>query len=359
MTTLAAPRPTLDYQTPTRPAAGARSIVTHWLAWAVLLTTLPLLSLGGLVTSTGAGLAVPDWPNSFGYNMFALPWGRWLGEGSFTSGVFQEHAHRLLGTVTGLAAITLCGWAWFRERNPIVWSLATLILLAVIVQGLMGGFRVTEQSRLLSFLHGVFGQVVFGLMAATVAYTGRWWRAAPRRVAAARRPAALGVMALLLVLTQLGLGAAMRHDAGRNHLTGSGPGLAVPDWPTSYGHVVPPVSASGVARANAARAEIDLPPTTVGDIWLHTAHRLGAYATLAVVLSLAFVAVRRRADLGGAWPLAAAAGGLVLLQATLGVLTVLYRKPADIATTHQAIGAILLAVTVAAVLKLWRLRGAA
>ena len=339
-----------DRPTPDAPPPPRR--LTHVLAWTTALLALPLISLGGLVTSTGAGMAVPDWPNSFGYNMFALPWGQWLGEGSYTSGVFQEHTHRLVGTAVGLSAVLLAGWAWFGERSQAIRTLATFVLLAIIVQGLMGGFRVTENSRLLSFLHGVFGQIVFATLAATVLVTSRWWHLRKKvAVPGGRTLLRLGQVGVALVIVQLLLGAAMRHDPARNHLTGSGAGLAVPDWPTSYGQVVPPVSDEGVALANAARVDLGLPDTTLGQVWLHTAHRVGAYTTAAVLLFTAVYVWRRRADLRGnvAWPVTV--GALVLVQVTLGVVTVLWRKPAEFATAHQFVGALLLAATVVTALR--------
>jgi cytochrome c oxidase assembly protein subunit 15 len=362
MTTLTAP----NAVTRTEPTLATQAVptrTTHWLAWGVWVTTLPLISLGGLVTSTGAGMAVPDWPNSFGYNMFALPWGQWLGEGSYTSGVFQEHAHRLFGTAAGFAAILLCGWAWWKERSTMVRMLATVVLLAVIVQGLMGGFRVTENSRLLSFLHGVFGQIVFATMTATIVVTSKWWwvgrkgqrdKGTKGRSAVARRLAWVTGGVLALIVVQLLLGAAMRHDPARNHLTGSGPGLAIPDWPLHYGNVLPPASGAALDAANAERAAMDLPPATMHGVWLHFAHRAGAYLTLTAALGLAWFAIKKRKFLPAAWWLAATVGGLCIVQATLGILTVLLRKPADVATTHQFVGAILLATATAALLRAWR-----
>lgn len=291
-------------------------------------------------------MAVPDWPNSFGYNMFALPWGQWLGAGSYESGVFQEHTHRLLGTVVGLTAIVLCALAWWRGTR-ILAILATVLLLTIIVQGLMGGFRVTENSVLLSFIHGVFGQIVFALTAVMVLMTGRWWWTAQRKTDGTWL-VRLGTAGVALVVLQLLLGAAMRHDTERNHVTGAGAGLAIPDWPLHYGRVLPPMGDDALAAANAQRAEMDLPPTTAHHVGVHFAHRIGAYLTAGVLVAFAIVALRHGHKIGGV------IGVLVLLQLTLGILTVVYRKPADIATTHQAIGAILLAVTTVAALGMWR-----
>ncbi|MEM6315491.1 MAG: COX15/CtaA family protein [Planctomycetota bacterium] len=318
----------------------------HILAWTTLLCALPLISIGGLVTSTGAGMAVPDWPNSFGYNMFALPWGQWLGEGSFESGVFQEHTHRLLGTVVGFAAIILCGLAWWRGTRTLA-VLSTVMLVTIVVQGLMGGFRVTENSTLLSFIHGVFGQIVFALTAVMVVMTGRWWANARQRRGGTWL-IRLGTAGVALVVLQLLLGAAMRHDTDRNYVTGAGAGLAIPDWPLHYGEVLPPLDEAAIAAVNVERAEMNLPPTNAKHVGIHFAHRIGAYVTAGVLIAFAVIAFRHGHKIG------VIVGILVIAQVTLGILTVLYRKPADIATTHQAIGALLLATTVVAALRMWR-----
>src|SRR5437588_5766919 len=104
----------------------------HRLALLTAAATFPLIFMGGLVTSHGAGLAVPDWPNSFGYNMFLFPPSRWVG------GIFYEHTHRLMGTVVGMLSIALTVWAWRTELRRWVRWLVTGLLLAVCVQGTLG-----------------------------------------------------------------------------------------------------------------------------------------------------------------------------------------------------------------------------
>src|SRR5215471_12438469 len=115
--------------------------VSHspWLHRIALLTafaTFPLIFMGGLVTSHGAGMSVPDWPNSYGYNMFLFPPRLWIG------GILYEHTHRLMGTVVGLCSILLAVWAWRTETRRSVRYLAYSILASVIFQGVLGGLRV-------------------------------------------------------------------------------------------------------------------------------------------------------------------------------------------------------------------------
>ena len=96
--------------------------------------------MGGLVTSHGAGMSVPDWPNSYGYNMFTFPPSKWVG------GIFYEHTHRLMGTVVGMLSIALTIAAWKLESRRWVRWLAAAILGAVIFQGVLGGLRVVWSS---------------------------------------------------------------------------------------------------------------------------------------------------------------------------------------------------------------------
>src|SRR5438045_789940 len=103
------------------------------LALATAEATFPLIFMGGLVTSHGAGMSVPDWPNSYGYNMFTFPPSRWVG------GIFYEHTHRLLGSLVGLFATLLFlvahGWGAnpIRRRKLLVGGVALLALTVISV----------------------------------------------------------------------------------------------------------------------------------------------------------------------------------------------------------------------------------
>src|SRR5438034_8861400 len=108
----------------------------HVIALLTTAATFPLIFMGGLVTSHGAGMSVPDWPNSYGYNMFLFPPRLWIG------GILYEHTHRLMGTVVGMLAIGLTIVAWRTESRRWVLWLATSVLGAVILQGVLGGLRV-------------------------------------------------------------------------------------------------------------------------------------------------------------------------------------------------------------------------
>src|SRR5205809_5732156 len=102
----------------------------HRFAWVTALVTLGLIAVGGLVTSHEAGMSVPDWPNSYGYNMFLFPPSKWIG------GVLYEHTHRLLASTVGLLIVALMRWLGGREsRRPlaIIGLLEDLAGIALLV----------------------------------------------------------------------------------------------------------------------------------------------------------------------------------------------------------------------------------
>ena len=142
----------------------------HWYAIFVAVGVLVLICSGGLVTSHGAGMAVPDWPNSFGYNMFLFPISHWVG------GVFFEHTHRLIASGVGLLTVALCVLTLVIENRTWVKWLAGLAVLAVIIQGVLGGLRVTEHNAVLGLFHGCLAQAFFCLVATIALVTSRFWR---------------------------------------------------------------------------------------------------------------------------------------------------------------------------------------
>ena len=383
-----------------------------------VLTTgamFPLIWMGGLVTSTGTGMSVPDWPNTFGYNMWAVPLDHWLGRDA--GGVFYEHFHRLLGTLVGflavvtalsaygvartkgrrrwlgiaaasfgviavvayvgtrfgseqvarglghfvgtfgglsllLAVATLC-----RRREERAWlrRLTLALLAAVCVQGLLGGLRVVLVSVELAIAHGIFAQLTLCL-GGFVCLAGTYWWASERPLkranqregeAPGRSPGlAWGAFGLTgFIVAQLMVAAFMRHyDAG----------LAVPDVPLHFGQVVPPTDAASLAEANAVRAwDHRMEPVTLGQVWLHVAHRVGAVLVTLAAVGVLWQLWRRRAmpRHGGL------VAGLLIVQITLGVLTVLWEKPADLATLHVACGASLLLATALLAARLGRRDG--
>jgi cytochrome c oxidase assembly protein subunit 15 len=193
-------------------------------------TTAPLLFIGGLVTSTNSGMAVPDWPNSYGSNMFLYPLGpRAQGAPDMPANkIFLEHSHRLFGTLVGLVTMAVMIWTWLSDRRKGLKVLATVAFALVVTQGILGGIRVlrgdvdiAEDNRLYAMLHGVLGQLVFAtqvFLAAKLFGLDRWLDRGlgnalgnAFELAGARSLRLFATAALHSSVLQLLLGAAFRH----------------------------------------------------------------------------------------------------------------------------------------------------
>jgi cytochrome c oxidase assembly protein subunit 15 len=175
--------------------------------WVAVSATMLLLAVGGLVTSADAGMAVVDWPNSFGYNMFLYPLSK------MTGGIYYEHAHRLMGFLVGMTTLFAAIVTQRVDGRRWVRRLAWVAVVAVVVQAILGGLRVTERSLLLAMTHGIFAQLFFSTLVALAAFTSSGWKSAH---AAVTRPGVrweriFAMLLVCLVVLQLVLGAAQRH----------------------------------------------------------------------------------------------------------------------------------------------------
>jgi len=337
-----------------------------------------------LVTSHGAGMAVPDWPTTYGYNMFFFPVSKWVG------GIFYEHSHRLVASVVGLFTAILAGWIWNREtigwmrrvglsgivvtlglmgvrrqevfvgiaviaavflcfslarmacdERKLRW-LAMIAFCTVLVQGVLGGLRVTAMKDEIGIFHGTLAQMFFALLCVIALLTSPWWRRGgwqkmSKKMSIYGAGSLRYLLALVtgIVLLQLILGATMRHQHA---------GLAISDFPLAYGQLWPAMDAESVAKYNQARGEVTATnPITSAQIALQMAHRMVACLILAAVAGVALWARRRFGGGSILSRLSLAWFGLIVLQATLGAATIWTNKAADIATAHVAVGACSLA----------------
>lgn len=182
------------------------------LAIVICCATLPLIFIGGLVTTTDAGMAVPDWPNTYGYNLFLYPWTTWIA-GPWD--LFVEHGHRLLAASLGLLCILMCVLAWKSSLSKMFKRLTVLTLLMVIGQGILGGQRVNFDARFLAMLHGITGPIVFALTMIQVAAISSELRRSPVPPNSLTSSSAivfpLAALTTLLAYGQLVLGAQLRH----------------------------------------------------------------------------------------------------------------------------------------------------
>lgn len=192
----------------------------HRLALVTAGATFVLILVGGLVTNTDSGLAVPDWPTTFGYNMFLYPWSRMVG------GILYEHTHRLVGSVVGLLTLTLSLVIWAVEPRRWLRWLAGVALGAVILQGVLGGLRVVLVEETLAIIHGIVAQAFFGLMGSLVLFTSREWSepAVPARGVVASASRWLSRLTTVAIFHQIVFGALLTHLDARldAHLTFAG-----------------------------------------------------------------------------------------------------------------------------------------
>lgn len=176
-----------------------------------VLTTIFLISWGGFVTSINAGMAVPDWPASFGsYDPFRTGLPEWW---SYTP-VLAEHGHRLLGALVGIFMIVLAAWTWWADPRRWMRWLGVGALALVIVQGILGGVRVTENSIALAAVHASTAQIFFALLVAMTLFTSETWMQARALLPPSRRTATfrkLTVATTVVLYLQIVFGALLRH----------------------------------------------------------------------------------------------------------------------------------------------------
>jgi cytochrome c oxidase assembly protein subunit 15 len=307
----------------------------HRFSWFTTIATLFLICSGGMVTSKGVGLAVPDWPTTFGYNMFLFPVSKWVG------GIFFEHTHRLIASTVGFLTIILAIWIWKVDRRGWLRNLGWCALGAVILQGVLGGLRVTMLKDEIGIFHACLAQAFFGMLVwITLATSSLWDRLAATAGCDAplRILARIALVTTLLIYLQLGLGATMRHQ----HRD-----LSILDFPLAYGAILPDTSSARIAEINTwrdARALSDVTPT---QIWLQMAHRFVALVIAAGVIA-SLSAARRSGENSSLlsrftdfWFL------LLCCQIALGAWVIWSNKAADVATTHVAVGATMFALGLA------------
>ena len=290
----------------------------HRYTWLVAASTVLLIAAGGMVTSTDSGLSVPDWPNTYGWFMFSFPMDKWVG------GILYEHGHRLIASTVGFLTIILAVWTWRVEPRRWVRWLSVVALGAVVVQGLLGGLTVLWfLPPAVSIGHAGLAQLFFCVTLGLVVFTSEGWRARINPVddPGLRRAAAA---ATAIVYVQILLGATMRH---------TGAGLAIPDVPLAFGHLLPP----------------DWSP----QIAVHFAHRVWAVAVVAAVF-VATNRVWRHADRPELVRPAVLLILLVCLQVGLGASVVLSRLQPVINTAHVVNGALVLGTSLVLTLRSFR-----
>src|SRR4051812_46396363 len=213
----------------------------HRFAVLTAVATLFLICVGGVVTSKGVGMSVPDWPTTYGYNMFFFPFSKWVG------GIFYEHTHRLVASAVGFLTVILAVWLWLKEPRPWMRWLGVAAVLAVVLQGVLGGLRVTQIKDEIGIFHAALAQLFFVQVSAIALFSSRWWLRAQEAPVGNRG----GLIYLYwlgtgLIFLQLVIGATMRHQHA---------GLAISDFPLAYHRLWPAMDPEAIALYNQQRLE--------------------------------------------------------------------------------------------------------
>jgi heme a synthase len=283
--------------------------------------TVLLILAGSLVTSHDAGLSVPDWPTSYGWNMFTFPPSMWV------ANIFYEHGHRLIASSVGVLSIILAVWMWFSEPRRWLRWLGVAALIAVIAQGVLGGLTVLFfLPAAVSTAHAGLAEIFFCMTVAIALFTSPGWIAGYARTGVDDlRLRQLATTTTILIYTQILIGATMRH---------TGAGLAIPDFPLMFGGLVPDHWSSKIA--------------------IHFAHRAGALVvTLAVLAMFVYARAHHRGNRELMRPVRLIVA-LVTIQITLGALTVLSLRDPWINSFHVVCGALVLATSLVITLRTWR-----
>jgi heme a synthase len=275
----------------------------------VAASTLFLIFAGAMVTSTGSGLSVPDWPTTYGWNMFTFPLSKWVG------GIFYEHGHRLIASTVGFLCILQALWLQFREPKKWVRRLGWLSLGAVVVQGALGGLTVIFLlPKAISVSHAALAEIFFCLNVSIAFFTSRWYGSLSS-MEKGDAPVKMAWTLTALVFLQILAGAVMRH---------LGAGLAIPDFPLSFGRIVPDFVSPEIASAYV--------------------HRAGGFVVAAAVIAMAVRLLRYEKN----HPLRGLANLLLVVvaaQVLLGGYVIWSQKQVHITSLHVMTGASTLALS--------------
>ena len=310
----------------------------------LVLSTLLLIFAGALVKSHEAGLSVPDWPTSFGYQMFAFPLSDMIG------GIFYEHGHRMIAAIVGFLTLILAFSIY--HTNDQLWLKKTgfFALGLVISQVLLGGLTVLFlQPTPISVIHALFAQTFF-MVTILIAY-GLSDERAHRTIDDKVDYAGLKIPAywvMGLVYVQLIIGALMRHTQS---------GLAIPDFPLAGGYLLPPFNQTMLNTVHAMRLDLELPPcVSMSQVVVHFLHRLGGVSVAIAIGWLSWKIYQMKDSDNRIYRQTVLLDMLLLLQITLGAFTIWSLKEPLITSIHVVNGATILGLSMLMVLRILPVR---
>ena len=297
----------------------------------VVACTVLLILAGSFVTSTDSGLAVPDWPTTYGQNMFTFPYSKMVG------GIFYEHGHRLIASSVGLLTIGLAAWLWFADPRRWMRWFGVAALGAILAQGVLGGLTVLFfLPPAVSTAHAGLAELFFCVTVAIAIFTSPGWVAGYPSTGSGQAGdlgvddatlRKLATLTTIAIYTQILIGATMRH---------TGAGLAIPDFPWMFGHVIPDHWSSKIA--------------------IHFAHRLGALVVSVAIVATSIYIWRTHGDRMELTRPATLVLFLVGVQVMLGAFTVLSKRDIWINSLHVVGGALVLTTSLVITLRAYRVK---
>ena len=301
-----------------------------------VISTLFLIFVGALVKSHEVGLSVPDWPTTYGKQMFSFPLSDMVG------GIFYEHGHRMLATIIGFFTLLQAIWISFSDLPFWLKRLGFIALATVILQGMFGGITVLFYlPPAVSMIHGVLAQTFF-IITIIIAYSLSNERYKREDMGYNKNIRKGSLLLISFVYIQLILGALMRHTAS---------GLAIPDFPTMGGLWFPTFSESMINNINVELFDMDWELVSKNQVVIHFIHRLGALIVSAFIGYFFFKnksVIKKNKTLNRTkWSIIL----ILVIQVSLGVLTILSEKAPFIASFHVVNGAALLGLSILLVLR--------
>ena len=304
----------------------------------LVISTLLLIFAGALVKSHEVGLSVPDWPTSYGYQMFAFPLTDMIG------GIFYEHGHRLIATIVGLMTLVLAFTIYYTDHRLWFKKTAFFALGLVIIQGLFGGLTVLLfLPTPVSVIHALLAQT-FLMVTIFISY-GLSKERANRMLNESTDYKVLRFPTYLvtsIVYIQLIIGALMRHTQS---------GLAIPDFPLSGGYIIPTFNQEMLNTIQSLQFESGLPFVTLSQIVIHYFHRVGALAVAISIGCLTLNIIQSKISNKRLYRLIGFLITLLIIQIILGAFTIWSVKEPFITSIHVVNGAVILGVSTLLILR--------
>jgi len=330
-------------------------------AWSILtmICTFILIFIGGLVKSTESGLSVPDWPTTYGENMFLFPISNMVG------GVLYEHGHRLFASLVGALILIQTIWIFLIDSNLWLKRISLFTLFTVIFQGILGGLTVHYLLPVwISASHGTIAQTTLCLTVLLTIITSQSWNKKPE-LFLNPKIFKIALTVTILIWAQLILGAIMRHSEA---------GLIAFDYPTMNGDIIPKISKiteynnlrnefiwENIENSDSTLSQIDvldehLEPITSFKLLIHFAHRTWALIVFSFICYFWFYIFKysknNRQFITGSSILLIA----VSLQFILGIFTIWTIRDILITTLHVGNGSFVLASSFYLTIWSWRLK---